>query len=270
MIGQESLKNPRLSVIVACTHSRLDLELVLSSLRGQEGADGLEIIVVDSSGDEAANQSIVQDEGVLTLRFPRGTPLPALWGAGIRQSRGAIIAVTDACSVPDRRWVLSTQAAHESSDLIVGGAVDPMPQRSLVDWAAYFCEYGQFMLPLTGGDVSELPGNNIAFKRAALDKGTQFVEQRFWKTYWCRALQQVLSAAPISGQTISSRPLFRRYEDYAGAAGHTRPVCARDSAIACSVHEEDCWADHAEATLSSAVYVFIARFDLGSRQLVVG
>lgn len=47
--------------------------------------------------------------------------------------------------------VLSTQAAHESSDLIVGGAVDPMPQRSLVDWAAYFCEYGQFMLPLTGG-----------------------------------------------------------------------------------------------------------------------
>lgn len=190
MIGQESLKNPRLSVIVACTHSRLDLELVLSSLHGQEGADGLEIIVVDSSGDEAANQSIVQDEGVLTLRFPRGTPLPALWGAGIRQSRGAIIAVTDACSVPDRRWVLSTQAAHESSDLIVGGAVDPMPQRSLVDWAAYFCEYGQFMLPLTGGDVSELPGNNIAFKRAALDKGTQFVEQRFWKTYWCRALQQ--------------------------------------------------------------------------------
>ena len=71
MIGQESLKNPRLSVIVACTHSRLDLELVLSSLRGQEGADGLEIIVVDSSGDEAANQSIVQDEGVLTLRFPQ-------------------------------------------------------------------------------------------------------------------------------------------------------------------------------------------------------
>lgn len=190
MSGLESLKSPRLSVIVACTHSWRDLEPVLSSLRGQKGAEGLEIIVVDSSGDRAGGDSGNQDQGTMTLRFPQGTPLPALWGAGIQQSHGTLIAITDDCSVPDTQWVTAILAAHESSDLIVGGAVDPMPRRSLVDWAAYFCEYGQFMLPLAGGVVSELPGNNVAFKRTALHKGTQFVKPGFWKTYWCRALQQ--------------------------------------------------------------------------------
>jgi hypothetical protein len=175
---------------VACTHSSRDLNPVLSSLLGQKGGDGLEIIVVDGSGDRAVDHAKIQDEGAVMLRFPQGTPLPVLWGSGIKQSHGAIIAITDDCSVPDRQWVSSILTAHKSSDLILGGAVDPMPQRSLVDWAAYFCEYGQFMLPLTGGVVSELPGNNIAFKRAALGRGREYVEQGFWKTYWCRALQQ--------------------------------------------------------------------------------
>lgn len=212
MSGRESFMSPRLSVIVACTHSSRDLELVLSSLRGQEGADGLEIILVDGSGDRAADHLKVQDEGTMTLRFPRGTPLPALWGAGIEQSHGAIIAVTDACSVPGTQWVTSTLTAHESSDLIVGGAVDPMPQRSVVDWAAYFCEYSQFMLPLTGGVVSELPGNNIAFKRAALDKGKQFVEQGFWKTYWCRALQQEgVQLRSVPSMVVYDRKSYRLF-----------------------------------------------------------
>jgi glycosyltransferase involved in cell wall biosynthesis len=190
MTDQESLKSLRLSVIVACSHSRRDLDPVLSSLRSQEGGATFEIIVADGSGDSAVDHAKLEKEGAVMLRFPQGTPLPALWGAGIRQSHGALIAITDDCSIPDKRWVASILTAHESSDLVVGGAVDPSPQRRLVDWAAYFCEYGQFMLPLPGGDVSELPGNNIAFKRVALGRGTEFVERGFWKTYWCRALQR--------------------------------------------------------------------------------
>ena len=212
MSDRESLKSPCLSVIVACTHSHRDLESVLSSLRSQEGADGLEIIVADGSGDRAVGHSSNQNEGMLILRFPQGTPLPALWGAGIQQSHGAIIAITDDCSIPDRQWAASILTAHKSSDLVVGGAVDPSPQRSLVDWAAYFCEYGQFMLPLPGGDVSELPGNNIAFKRAALGRGKEFVEQGFWKTYWCRALQQEgVQLRSVPSMVVYDRKSYRLF-----------------------------------------------------------
>lgn len=205
MSGGEGLKSPRLSVVIACTHSSRDLAPVLSALRNQAGADSVEVIVADGSGDMAVDYARLQGEGVVTLRFAQGTPLPVLWGAGIHASHGALIAILDDCSVPDRQWVSSILAAHESSDLVIGGAVEPSPQRSLVDWAAYFCEYGQFMLPLSGGVVSELPGNNIAFKRAALGRGAAFVEPEFWKTYWCRTLQH-------EGVQLRSTPAMRVYD----------------------------------------------------------
>lgn len=205
MSDGEGLTSPRLSVVIACTHSMRDLAPVLSSLLGQEGAEEVEIIVVDGSGDRAVDHARLWGEGVMTLRFPQGTTLPVLWGAGIQQSHGAMIAILDDCSVPDRQWVSSILAAHESPDLVVGGSVDPSPERSLVDWAAYFCEYGQFMQPLPGGTVSELPGNNIAFKRAALGRGTAFVDPGFWKTYWCRALQH-------EGVQLRSAPSMRVYD----------------------------------------------------------
>jgi len=60
--------------------------------------------------------------------------------------------------------------------------------------------------------VSELPGNNVAFKRAALNKGTQFVEQGFWKTYWCRALQQEgVQLRSVPSMVVYDRKSYRLF-----------------------------------------------------------
>ncbi len=190
MMSLDVVSRPQLSVVVACTCANRDIEPVLSSLYGQTGAESVEIIVVDGSGDRSAGPKERDATQMTVLQFPCGTSLPTLWGAGIAQACGGIIAVMDARSIPDSRWVAETLAAHNSEDLVVGGAVDPLPERGVVDWAAYFCEYGQFMQPLKAGVAAELPGNNIAFKRSALAKGRRFVEPEFWKTYWCRSLQQ--------------------------------------------------------------------------------
>ena len=82
---------------------------------------------------------------------------------------------------------------------VIGGAVEFRSSARLVDWTAYFCEYGQFMRPLTEGKVNELPGNNVSFKRWALEKASEFTQNGFWKTYWCRALQK-------KGITLVSKP----------------------------------------------------------------
>ncbi|HWP03421.1 MAG TPA: hypothetical protein VNL96_08195, partial [Gemmatimonadaceae bacterium] len=71
---------------------------------------------------------------------------------------------------------------------IVGGAVEPESPRSLADWAAFFCEYGQFMLPLKHGPARELPGNNISFKSGTLRTGSPYLAPEFWKTYWCQSM----------------------------------------------------------------------------------
>jgi hypothetical protein len=46
------------------------------------------------------------------------------------------------------------------------------------------------MRPLPKGVVVEVPGNNLSFKRSALDLGAEFVRDEFWKTHWCRSLQE--------------------------------------------------------------------------------
>lgn len=190
MRNLDVVHRPRLSVVVACTCEYRNVQPVLASLHGQAGAEGVEIIVVDGSEGPPTEPTERDPLQRTMLRFPSGTPLPTLWGAGIAQAHGDVIAMMDASSVPDAQWITATLAAHESPALVVGGAVDPIPERGLVDWAAYFCEYGRFMRPLSAGVVSELPGNNMAFKRAALERGRRFVEPAFWKTYWCRTLQR--------------------------------------------------------------------------------
>jgi glycosyltransferase involved in cell wall biosynthesis len=181
-----------LSIVIASSHSINNTEQVLQSLRSQVNHDDdVEIIVADSSGtEEPLLQLKDQNPDVLFLEFPLNTPLPTLWGAGIAKARGNIIAITDSLCIPDDQWIHSIFKAHVADDLIIGGAVESAPSRTWLDWAAYFCEYGQFMQPLQEGVVTELPGNNISFKRVALENGKKFTEHGFWKTFWCRHLQE--------------------------------------------------------------------------------
>ena len=104
-------------------------------------------------------------------------------------ARGEIVAITDMHCMVDERWVAAILTAQSASSPVVGGVVEPGRLRTLVDWAAYFYDYGRFMLPLPAGVSRLVPGINISLKRSALARGRTFVEPEFWKSYWCRQLQ---------------------------------------------------------------------------------
>jgi glycosyltransferase involved in cell wall biosynthesis len=204
--------NPQLSVVVASAWSVHDLERLLDSLIGQRPAQEFEVIVADCRGDDALERIIDKYPGVTFIRHSEKTPLPVLWGAGIARARGEIIAVTDATCRVSPDWIAATLKAHEAPHALIGGVVEAGRCQSRLDWAAYFCEYGQFMRPLQKGVAGELPGNNLSFKRWALSHGTEFVRAGFWKTYWCHSLQQAgveLVADPAVAVCVSKtyRPL---------------------------------------------------------------
>lgn len=181
---------PQLSIVIASVRSVRELEKCLASLIQQCRGQRIEIIVADCCQDEAIRSIIQKYPEVLFVRFPEKTPLPILWGAGIERSTGEIIAITDSTCSFDANWVSATLNAHNSSCPVIGGAVEIGECKNWADWAAYFCEYGQFMLPLKEGAATELPGNNVSFKWETLERGREFVENGFWKTYWCRKLQE--------------------------------------------------------------------------------
>ena len=190
MRDQQNLGVIELSIVIASAHSIHDADQMLRSLRFQQKGRNIEIIVADCSSEGPSADLRTQNPDAMFLQFPLKTPLPALWGGGIAKARGTVIALTDSMCIPDEHWIESILTSHASPDLIIGGVVESLPRRKWLDWAAYFCEYGQFMHPLIDGVVTELPGNNISFKRWVLKKGRAFVEPKFWKTYWCRQLQE--------------------------------------------------------------------------------
>jgi hypothetical protein len=187
---------PLLSVILTSTAPLRTTPAGLTAIAAQCRGRRAEILLACSAD---ATGAVSGQPGVTLLRLPEDANLPRLLGAALPRASGSILAITDVTCGIDDRWVASILEAHESPHPVIGGAVEPGDLRSLVDWAAYFCDYGQFMLPLRAGPAAEMPGNNLSIKRSALATGREFVEGEFWKTYWCRQVQaagHALHAAP--------------------------------------------------------------------------
>jgi hypothetical protein len=177
----------------------------LDSLRSQVNPDETEVIV---AGPRDGATSVVENvEWARLVESIEPCTIPRLLGAGITASAGEIIAITDSSCVVAEDWIGSIVRAHQSQlrhhqhNTIIGGAVEIDGQPKAVEWAAFFCEYAQFMLPLSPEPASEIPGNNLTFRREALDQAARYAHPEFWKTYWSGEMRrlgaQVLAAPEI-------------------------------------------------------------------------
>ena len=163
---------PEISVLVVSVGAGAGIRECLASLHEQRGGAAAEVIVVDATGhlDPAqVNQTfprttVVQADGRLTI--------PALRTAALRQSRGAIVAVMNEYCVADPNWYEEMVRAHRAHPecVAVGGAVENGSVSRLTDWAAYFCEYSRFMLPVPAQTVDDIPGHNVSYKRRAFEQ----------------------------------------------------------------------------------------------------
>jgi hypothetical protein len=205
---------PCLSLILTATGGLGGALACLATVARQARDREIEILLAYSSDRDAPEGLVADCPGVVLIRLPAAATLPQLLGTAIARAQGEIIAITDATCAVGEGWVPAILRAHEAPHPIVGGAVEPDGLKNRVDWAAYFCDYGQFMLPLVEGVVREVPGNNLSIKRAMLTKGRAFVEREFWKTYWCREMQaEGVSLHADPAIVVSYRKSFglRRY-----------------------------------------------------------
>jgi glycosyltransferase involved in cell wall biosynthesis len=202
-----------LSIIIASTAGFQETVDTVAAIRTQSHGRPVEVLSVHVSDGDSSEATAKQYSDVINISVPRPAPLPRLLAAALEQATGDVIAITDASCGIDESWVTAILKAHEEPHPVVGGAVEPEGLRSLVDWTAYFCDYGQFMLPLAEGVVKEVPGNNISVKRWALVKGNEFIQGEFWKTYWCQEIQsQGHDLYSVPSVVVSYRKSFRLWE----------------------------------------------------------
>lgn len=160
-----------LSVIVVSFNGSVSLAKCLASLAPQARARDVEIIVASNWHDDFGAGADLEKAfpEVLFVRAPDGTTIPMLRHLGIKASCGALIGLLeDDCEMaPD--WCAAVLEAHQSAAVAIGGAVEAGPYSRALDWGVYFCEYGRYMLPFPSGPASDLPGNNVSYKREALE-----------------------------------------------------------------------------------------------------
>ena len=209
-MSSSSAERPTLSIVVGSNGAPASVEACLAALAPQ--VDGAEVLVCEP----AASPPDVRE------RFPfarflerRGALVPALWRDGIDASRGPIVALTISPMEPAADWVETIRAQLERAD-VVAGAIDPGDGLRLTDWAEYFCRYARDMLPFSARESADLPGDNAAYRREALEQTRPLYREGFWEPDVHRALA-------AAGASLWHRPeLVVRQGRSAGAVAFAR------------------------------------------------
>jgi hypothetical protein len=160
---------PVLSVLIGARDAAVTLADCLESLEPQVD-DRVEVIVADGSGGGTGR--------LVSARFPwaRVVECGALNAAELRReafraAQGELIALAEPHVTFAGDWVETALGSGARDVCAVGGAVEPGPRRvcDIGSWAAFLCEYADFLPPLTAGLTRLTTGNNVIYPRPVLE-----------------------------------------------------------------------------------------------------
>jgi len=188
---------PELSVVVPSVNGWSDLEGCLTALAAQDGAR-VEVLVADRIGPALRKPLQQRFPEARLLEADRGTTIPALRRQAFGAARAAVVGVIEDHVIVPRDWAQRMLAEHARGAEVVGGAIDNAATGSLVDWSAFLCEYSHCLQPPRGASTW-LPGNNITYRRALLERFASVIAADQWE----HVLHDALRAA---GVTLESHP----------------------------------------------------------------
>jgi Glycosyl transferase family 2 len=169
-----------LSVIVGSLDAAGTMRECLSALQGAcEGIDA-EILIADASADDSARLARESLPSARVLSFPVGTLVPALWGAGLAEARGRVVAFTIAQCVVERGWARALLEGIGEGAAGVGGRLDVRRDASATGRATFYLRYSAW-LSATSGPAHEIAGDNAAYEREALLSVREASGAPFWE-----------------------------------------------------------------------------------------
>lgn len=179
----------RLSVVVAGVDARETIDECLAALRLACGGIASEILVVHPA-DAALAARVREGQGdVIVVDGGAAALVPHLWGQGFRRSRGEVVAFSTGHCIVGPTWAQSLLAVIDGGATGAGGALDLAPRVGMVAAAVYFLRYSAFMPPAPTGPVAEIPGDNAAYRRSALDRHAASFADGFWEVDFHRRIR---------------------------------------------------------------------------------
>lgn len=177
------MKAPNLSVIVPSVNGWNDLRDCLTALSDSAEELLIEVIVVDRVGDAVRRRLQEEFREVTTLEVAPDTPIPQMRALAIARATAPLVAVIEDHVLVPPGWGRAMVSAQRRFGGVVGGAVENAATDRPADWAAFLCEYGRVLPPLTEGPAEWLTGNNTIYPRALLEARRDLVRAGRWEDY---------------------------------------------------------------------------------------
>lgn len=207
---------PLLSIIIANTNGQFVLTKCLSALEEQMTNRDVEVIVVELAEPEPTHATHRQFTWVKYVPVDRGSPIPQMLKSGLERSRGEIIAILEDHEVVNPDWCEAVLAAHRAYPEVaaIAGPIENGCISRIIDWAAFFCEYCRFMPPVPAATTEFIPGNNVAYKRWALEEiAPEDLAGGFWvNTLHPHLLKRGCQFRMEPGLTVSHQMQFGFFE----------------------------------------------------------
>jgi hypothetical protein len=173
---------PALSVVIASVNGWEMLEPTLRALDSQPERSRMEVIVVEAVGGATRQALLDHRPKVEVIAVDDKRTIPALRHLGVMRAKGELVAILEDHGEVVENWAAALIEAHEGPWGAVGGVVEN-GREGLINWAAFFCEYTPYMGPVLEGESTDLPGNNIAYKRPHLLRHAHELEQGRWESW---------------------------------------------------------------------------------------
>ncbi len=172
--------NCKLSILISSVNGFPIIGECLDSLHKQTVAGEIEVIVANRCTNGVGKKIERGYPWVKLIEAQPETTIPQLRVLAYRKATGELVAVLEDHCLVKRDWAQQMVVAHKSDYHVIGGSVENAACDGLVDWAAFFCEYSQFMKPIPQGIVEQIPGNNVSYKKWIVEKFMDQYESGIW------------------------------------------------------------------------------------------
>lgn len=193
-------RRPDLSVIVPSVNGlEILLECLDALLLNAEDGLALEVLVIERCGDAVRQALAARVPGVVVHPVPHDMTIPQMRALGFRHATADAVAVIEDHILVPPNWARQLLHALASGSDVVGGSIANAATSTAVDRAAFLCEYSHLLAPRAGSAATELPGNNVVYRRAILERYAQLLEEGRWEDHLHSAMRR-------DGVALYSRP----------------------------------------------------------------
>lgn len=174
---------PRLSIVIAAVNGVECLRRTMNSIDRLPERKTIEVVLVETSETGCAEFADSSAGPVLIVQGNIDDGIPRLRHRGVVAATGETIAIIEdhVDVAPDWASVIF-ETLTDPAISAVGGRVEP-GRHGWIDSGLFLADYARYVGPVPEGDHSDLPGNNIAYRREALLKHADALAAGKWESW---------------------------------------------------------------------------------------